>query len=97
MAQTETYRLEYPFTHKDEEYSELTIRRPKMRDLKKFEGIKDKMKKSITMLADLAEIAPEAVEEMDPMDFNQATALIAGFLGVSEEEIQRLSAQFVSS
>ena len=41
MAHTETYELQYPFKHKGEEVTELTIRRPKMRDLKKFEGIQE--------------------------------------------------------
>jgi hypothetical protein len=94
---TETCTLEYPFEHKGVQYDTLTIRRPKLRDLKKFEAIKDRMKKSITMLSDLAEIAPDAVEEMDPLDFNAASMMIAGFLGVSEEEIQRISAQSHSS
>lgn len=97
MAHTETYELQYPFSHKGEEVTELTIRRPKMRDLKKFEGIKDKMKKSFTMLSDLAEIGPDTVEELDPVDFNAASVMIAGFLGVSEEEIQKISGQFPSS
>ena len=55
------------------------------------------MKKSFTMLSDLAEIAPETVEELDPVDFNAASVMIAGFLGVSEEEIQKISGQFPSS
>lgn len=97
MARTETYTLEYPFTYKGEEVTELVIRRPKMRDLKKFDGIKDTMKKAFTMLSDLAEIEPGAVEELDPVDFNTASKLIADFLGVSEEEIQRLSGQSSSS
>lgn len=96
MAHTETYELQYPFTHKGEEVTELNIRRPKMRDLKKFEAIKDKMKKSFTMLSDLAEISPDTVEELDPVDFNAASVMIAGFLGVSEEEIQKISGQFPS-
>lgn len=91
MSKSETMTLEHPFEYGGETYSELTIRRPKMRDLKKFEGIKDKFIRAITMLADLAEIAPDAVDEMDPIDFNAASAKIAAFMGVSEEEIQRLS------
>lgn len=97
MPNTEDYTLEYPFDHKGETYETLTIRRPKMRDLKKFETIKDQMKKGMTMLSDLAEIAPDVVEEMDPVDFNAASVMIAGFLGVSEEEIQKLTGQFPSS
>lgn len=88
MSYTETLTLEYPFDFKGEDFSELTIRRPKMRDLKKAEGIKDELKKSVSMLANLAEIAPEAIDEMDPVDFNAASVIIARFLGVSEEAIQ---------
>jgi len=91
MSNSETITLEFPFEHKGETYEELVVRRPKMRDLKKFEGIKDKMKKAITMLADLAEVTPDTIDEMDPTDFDKASRVIAGFLGVSEEEIQRLS------
>lgn len=93
MTHRETYPLKYPFTYQAEHITELTIRRPKMRDLKKFEGIRDKMQKSMVMLSDLAEIAPGAVEEMDPVDFNAASVMIAGFLGVSEAEIQKISGQ----
>lgn len=88
MATDETYPLEYPFTYKGEEVTELTIRRPKLRDLKKADKIKDELTKSISMLADLAEIEPTALDEMDPHDFNNASKIVAVFLGVSEEEIQ---------
>lgn len=89
MAHSETYELKYPFTHKGEEITELNIRRPKLRDLKKADKIKDELTKSISMLADLAEIETGAMDEMDPEDFNNASMIVARFLGVSEEEIQR--------
>lgn len=89
MAHNETYELKYPFTHKGEEFTELCIRRPKLRDLKKADKIKDELTKSISMLADLAEIETGAMDEMDPEDFNNASKIVARFLGVSEEDIQR--------
>jgi hypothetical protein len=89
----ETYTLEYPFKYKEVQYETLDIRRPKMRDLKKFDKIKDPMSKGLMMLADLAEISPDVVEEMDPIDFNKASEMIAGFLGISEEDIRKAMAQ----
>lgn len=97
MSATETYTLQYPITYKGEEITELNIRRPKVRDLKKFDGIKSKMGKAIAMIADLAEIATGAVEEMDQADFNEATKIVTGFLGLSEEEIREAYARSVSS
>ncbi|WP_107497431.1 phage tail assembly protein [Thalassobius sp. I31.1] len=93
MSHTEIVTLQYPFTHKGEEITELTIRRPKIRDMQKSSTIKDDMKKAIAMMADLAEIEPAAIGEMDPEDFNEANKVIAGFLGVSEEQIQNFAAQ----
>lgn len=87
------YTLEYPVEYNGEEFTELAIRRPKIRDMKKFDKIKDGMSKSITMLADLADVPPGVIEEMDTADFNAASKVIADFLGVSEEEIQRLSSR----
>ncbi|MEM6728838.1 MAG: phage tail assembly protein [Pseudomonadota bacterium] len=91
MAHTQTYTLKYPFTIQGEEVTELRIRRPKMRDIKKFEGLTDDLEKSFVMLSDLAEITPAAVQELDPVDFSAATVMVAGFLGVSEEDIQEIS------
>lgn len=93
MPHCETLSLQYPFTHKGEEVTQLTIRRPKLGDIKRFEKVKDEMDKATKMLADLAEIAPDAVDQLDMVDFNAASEMIAGFLGVSAEDIRRSSAR----
>lgn len=92
MSGTETIQLDYPFTFEGVEYTELTLRRPKLRDIKKSETAKGNMNKGTKMLADLAEMDPRAIDEMDMEDFKKASLVIAGFMGVSEEEIHALSA-----
>lgn len=87
------FTLEYPVHYNGEEFQELTIRRPKIRDMKKFDKIKDGMSKSITMLADLADVPLGVIEELDTADFNAASKVIVDFLGVSVAEIQQISDQ----
>lgn len=89
----ETYNPQYPFEYKGEQFDALEIRRPKMRDLKRFDTLADPMTKGLAMLSDLAETAPGVVDEMDPIDFNEAPVVIASFLGVPKAETQKISNQ----
>jgi hypothetical protein len=82
---TETVTLKYPFTHKGEEIVDLKIRRPKMRDMKKAEAVKDDLEKSLTMIALLAEVEPAVIEELDTEDFKAAADVVGKFMGVSEQ------------
>lgn len=77
---TETLTLQYPVTYKGEEVTTLTFRRPKIRDMKKAEKIKDDLDKSIAMMADLAEVEPKMIEELDTVDFEAASQIIADFM-----------------
>ncbi len=79
----ETVRLQHPFDFKGEHISELTLRRPKMRDLKKSQSYKDDLDKSMRMIADLAEVDPKLVEEIDPEDFGRLTDIVGEFMGAS--------------
>ena len=85
MANSETVELEYPFEFQGEQITEITIRRPKMRDMKNTQKIKDDMEKSIRMIADLAEVPPKLVEELDTLDFGKVSAKVGEFMGVSED------------
>lgn len=80
MGNSTTIRLQYPFTLGGVTYDELTIRRPKMRDIKRSERHKEDLNKSLNMIADLAEIAPEVVEEMDPVDFAAISEVVGDFM-----------------
>ncbi len=80
---TKTLRLHYPVTVEDREISEVTITRPKVKDLKAMDaalvGIKDKLDQGIVMVSVLTGLPPEAIEELDAEDFTKLSEEVAGF------------------
>lgn len=76
-------QLKHPFEFNGEQVTTLSIRRPKLRDMKRVQKVKDDLEKSITMLADLAEVEPKLLEELDTEDFTRACDLLGEFMGVS--------------
>lgn len=75
--------LKHPFEFEGEQIRAISIRRPKLRDMKRAHKVKDDLEKSITMLADLAEVSPKLLEEMDTEDFTRACDVLGEFMGVS--------------
>lgn len=80
----ETIRLQYPVTVDGEDITELTLRRPKVADLKRAEKHKNNFEKSIHIIADLAEVSPKVVEALDASDFAAASATVGEFMGASD-------------
>lgn len=76
-----TVRLTYPVIVKGETYEELSLRRPKMRDLKKAQACKSDMDKAITIIADLADVPPSVIEELDPTDFKALSEIVGEYTG----------------
>lgn len=76
-----TVQLEYPFDFKGERISEVTLRRPKMRDIKRTQSLKDDLDKSMRTISDLGELDPKAVEELDPIDFGRLAEVVGEFMG----------------
>jgi hypothetical protein len=78
-----TLQLLFPITVEDREVSEVTITRPKVRDLKAMDaalvGITDKLDQGIVMVSVLTGLPPEAVEELDADDFTRLSEEVAGF------------------
>ena len=78
-----TLQLLFPITVEDREVSEVTITRPKVRDLKAMDaalvGITDKLDQGIVMVSVLTRLPPEAVEELDADDFTRLSEEVAGF------------------
>lgn len=67
---TKTFPLEFPFEHKGETITELTLRRPKMSDVKKLAGSKkETLAASSETVADLAGKPVELIDEVDPEDY----------------------------
>ena len=80
----ETITLQYPVTVDGETITELTLRRPKMADMKRGQKHKNDLEKSMHLIADLAEVTPKVVEELDTADFAAVSAKVGEFMGVSD-------------
>lgn len=80
----EVVTLAYPIEVEGELLSQVTLRRPKARDLKHMETAKGgEIAKSMGLIAHLAELPPHAIEELDASDFQAISEVVAGFLMAS--------------
>lgn len=80
----ETYRLQHPITVAGQEIIELEVRRPKLRDMKKAQQVKNDLERSIKMLADLTEQPPATIEELDMVDFDGLSKMVDAFMPDAE-------------
>jgi hypothetical protein len=76
----ETYTLKHPVTVDGASYDSLSLRRPKARDLIKARKAKDELEQMAAMVADLAEVPPKVVQELDAEDFAGVGEVIGRFL-----------------
>ncbi len=77
-----TFDLAYPITYKGEEVSELTLRRPKMADVKKLAAADgDALAASAQTVADLAGKPIALIDELDPEDYAPMQAWAQEVLG----------------
>ena len=76
----ETMHLKHPVTVDGASYDALEIRRPKTRDLIKSRKHKDEVEQMASLLADLAEVSPKVILEMDAEDFAGAGEILERFL-----------------
>jgi hypothetical protein len=80
---TKTLRLQFPITVEDREVSEVTITRPKVKDLKvmdaALDGINDKLDQGVIMVSVLTGLSHDAVEDLDAEDFTKLSEEVAGF------------------
>jgi hypothetical protein len=74
--------LKVPFEHDGQPIKILEMRRPKVRDIKAMAGGKGAMFERLQrMIADLAEIPPDAVEEIDAEDFQAVQKWLEPLIG----------------
>lgn len=80
-----TIELAVPVTVDGSVITELTIRRPKVRDLRALEeateGRSSQLDQGAVLVALLSGIPEEVVEDMDAADFARASEVIGGFFG----------------
>ena len=66
----QTINLKYPVTYQGERIETLTMRRPKVRDMLAAAQKSDTAEgKELHVFADLTEVAPELIEEMEWIDY----------------------------
>lgn len=76
-----TIRLQYPLTVDGMRVDTLNMRRPLVRDrlvAEKASG--SEVEKEIRLIANLCEMAPQAIEQLDLADYTQVQECLAGFL-----------------
>ena len=72
--------LKHPITVDGREVAQLTLRRPKVRDLERMDKVSGEMAKAVTLISDLAELTPDQVRELDAGDFAAAAEALGDFL-----------------
>lgn len=80
MSDRITHRLKFPVTVDGQVTADLSLRRPKARDLIRANKIKDDLEKMVTMISDLAEVEPAVVQELDAADFAAVGELVGNFM-----------------
>ncbi|EGR0477967.1 phage tail assembly protein [Vibrio cholerae] len=84
---TKTIQLTVPAFHEGKEYTELTIRRPKVRDQlladKQFEKTQDK---EVRLFALLCGVADEVIQDLDMEDYEEVQKAVMGFRKKTSEE-----------
>ena len=83
MTASTTVMLSIPVVVEGDTITEISIRRPKVRDLRALEdvtqGKSSQLDQGAALLSLLAGIPEAAVEEMDATDFARVSEVIAGF------------------
>jgi hypothetical protein len=77
-------KLEFPIDIDGAKVGELTLRRPTVKDMRVARNsAKDDAAQEIALIANLAQITPEQVEQLDLADYAQVQAALQGFFGSS--------------
>lgn len=82
---TTTVKLKYPFVFEGQEYNELQMRRCKVRDRRLAAKQKTDEDKEITLIANLCDVPPALIDELDSDDYSQLQEVLRGFFGMSTQ------------
>lgn len=78
----ETIELKHPVSVGGVTVERLTLRRPKVKDLLAAEkGTPDRAAQEVRLFANLCEVSPATIEELDLADYRQLQVLAEGFTG----------------
>lgn len=81
-----TFDLEYPVTIDGHDVSQVTLRRPKGRDIMASDHIKGtNAAKALRMVANLSELPEDTLLEMDAGDYMRLVGFVGECMGVSQD------------
>jgi len=73
--------LEYPVVVEKENFASLSMRRPKVKDMKvAAKSSNSKEDEETTLIANLCDVDPAVVNELDLSDYAQLQEVLSGFL-----------------
>ncbi|PIR25606.1 MAG: hypothetical protein COV43_04470 [Deltaproteobacteria bacterium CG11_big_fil_rev_8_21_14_0_20_42_23] len=75
-----TIELDYPIEFGSEVYKKLTIRRPKAKDMRRFNPDNMNTGDFIDLMKDLVEVPDKVVDELDLVDLQKMSEVIGNFL-----------------
>ena len=80
-------KLNYPIEYNGETINEISLRRPKTKDMKNIEKRGGgEISQSIHMIADLSSLDIKTIEELDAADFQHINEVVAGFLNSTGDQ-----------
>lgn len=89
--QHKTIRLSQPLDWEGQSIAEVTIKKPKVKDLKAMQGaldgVTDQLEQGIVMAATLSGLSRDIIEEMDAEDFTTISEAIAGFFSKAKGSV----------
>ena len=81
-ATSRTIKLSEPVAHEGRDITEVTLRRPKVGDLRRMDKVGGSdMEKTLWLLGVLSEMTPDEVDKIDAADLEALADAIAGFTG----------------
>lgn len=79
---TKKFPLAFPFEYKGENVTEITLRRPKVREVKAMAtSSKNSFEDTVDMIAELAGKPVEMIDEIDPEDYKPMQDWVGNILG----------------
>ncbi len=77
-----TVKLQHPIQLEGRELTEISLRRPKVSDVKLArKGRTDDADQETALIANLAGLPPSAIEDLDMADYKQLQGVLADFFG----------------
>ena len=83
-TKSKTIKLKEPISVEGREITEVTLRRPKVGDLRRMDKVGGSdLEKTLWLMGALSEMTPAEVDELDAVDMEALAEVISGFTGTA--------------